>query len=92
MSQGLTNREISKNLKLSEHTVRNYLFRIFNKLGTSNRLELALYSINQNHGAGALSPPNHSEVANNATIPQQRSEVQKSASIKRAPQPKVASF
>jgi DNA-binding NarL/FixJ family response regulator len=32
-------------LNLSEHTVRNYLFRIFNKLGTSNRLELALYAL-----------------------------------------------
>lgn len=45
VSEGLTNREISKRLNLSEHTVRNYLFRIFNKLGTSNRLELALYAL-----------------------------------------------
>jgi DNA-binding NarL/FixJ family response regulator len=46
VAQGLTNRDISRELRLSEHTVRNYLFRIFNKLGTSNRLELALYAIN----------------------------------------------
>jgi DNA-binding NarL/FixJ family response regulator len=45
VSQGRTNRDISRELNLSEHTVRNYLFRIFNKLGTSNRLELALYAI-----------------------------------------------
>ena len=44
-AQGLTNRDISRRLNLSEHTVRNYLFRIFNKLGTSNRLELALYAL-----------------------------------------------
>ena len=44
VSQGLTNREISHQLNLSEHTVRNYLFRIFNKLGTSTRVELALYA------------------------------------------------
>ena len=43
VAEGLTNRDISKHLHLSEHTVRNYLFRIYNKLGTSNRLELALY-------------------------------------------------
>jgi DNA-binding NarL/FixJ family response regulator len=43
VAEGLTNRDISKQLSLSEHTVRNYLFRIYNKLGTSNRLELALY-------------------------------------------------
>jgi len=38
---------LPRQLNLTEHTVRNYLFRIFNKLGTSNRLELALYVIKQ---------------------------------------------
>lgn len=51
VAQGRTNRDISRELNLSEHTVRNYLFRIFNKLGTSNRLELALYAINQKEGS-----------------------------------------
>jgi two-component system nitrate/nitrite response regulator NarL len=46
VAEGLTNRDISQHLSLSEHTVRNYLFRIFNKLGTSNRLELAIYALN----------------------------------------------
>ncbi len=47
VAEGLTNRDISRQMGLTEHTVRNYLFRIFNKLGTSNRLELALYVIKQ---------------------------------------------
>jgi DNA-binding NarL/FixJ family response regulator len=47
VAEGMTNRDISQELKLSEHTVRNYLFRIFNKVGTSNRLELALYAIDR---------------------------------------------
>jgi DNA-binding NarL/FixJ family response regulator len=47
VAEGRTNRDISRELGLSEHTVRNYLFRIFNKVGTSNRLELALYAIHQ---------------------------------------------
>lgn len=47
VAEGRTNRDISQELHLSEHTVRNYLFRIFNKLGVSSRLELALYAINQ---------------------------------------------
>ncbi len=42
--EGLGNREIAQQLKLSEHTVRNYLFRIFDKLGVSNRVELVLYA------------------------------------------------
>ncbi len=47
MAEGLTNRDISQQLNLSVHTVRNYLFRIFNKVGTSSRLELALYAIDR---------------------------------------------
>ncbi|MCU1241450.1 MAG: DNA-binding response regulator, LuxR family [Candidatus Acidoferrum typicum] len=47
VAEGMTNRDISRHLHLSEHTVRNYLFRIFNKLGTSTRLELALYVLHR---------------------------------------------
>jgi DNA-binding NarL/FixJ family response regulator len=50
VAEGLTNRDISQQLKLSEHTIRNYLFRIFNKVGTSSRLELALYAIDRREG------------------------------------------
>jgi two-component system nitrate/nitrite response regulator NarL len=50
VAEGMTNRDISQELKLSEHTVRNYLFRIFNKVGTANRLELALYAIDRRVG------------------------------------------
>ena len=55
VAEGMTNRDISRQLQLSEHTVRNYLFRIFNKLGTSNRLELALYALQRK---GAHHPEN----------------------------------
>jgi two-component system nitrate/nitrite response regulator NarL len=51
VAEGLTNRDISRHLNLSENTVRNYLFRIFNKVGTSNRLELALYAIHWRESA-----------------------------------------
>jgi DNA-binding NarL/FixJ family response regulator len=47
VSEGLTNRDIGRQLNLSENTVRNYVFRIFDKLGTSNRVELALYAVHQ---------------------------------------------
>lgn len=43
--QGMVNREIAHELNLSDHTVKNYLFRIFDKLGVSNRVELALYAV-----------------------------------------------
>jgi DNA-binding NarL/FixJ family response regulator len=62
IAEGFTNRDISTQLKLTENTVRNYLFRIFNKLGTSNRLELALYAINrdaENKSRGKLPPSDY---------------------------------
>jgi DNA-binding NarL/FixJ family response regulator len=43
--QGMVNREIAAALHLSEHTIKNYMFRIFDKLGVSNRVELALYAV-----------------------------------------------
>jgi DNA-binding NarL/FixJ family response regulator len=45
VAEGLGNREIAALLKLSEHTVKNYLFHIFDKLGISNRVELVLYAV-----------------------------------------------
>jgi len=43
--QGYCNREIGQELFLSEHTVKNHLHNLFDKLGVSDRLELALYVI-----------------------------------------------
>jgi DNA-binding NarL/FixJ family response regulator len=44
---GLTNKEIGQALHLSEHTVKNYLFLLFDKLGVSSRVELILYTMKQ---------------------------------------------
>ena len=45
VTQGLTNREIARDLGLTEHTVKNYMFRIFEKLGISTRVELVLHTL-----------------------------------------------
>jgi DNA-binding NarL/FixJ family response regulator len=44
---GLKNREIAQTLRVKEHSIRNYLHRIFDKLGVSTRVELILYAFSQ---------------------------------------------
>jgi len=46
VAEGYANRQIARELALSEHTVKKYLFRIFEKLGISSRVELVLYAVN----------------------------------------------
>ena len=48
VAEGLSNRDIARELNLSEHTIKKYLFHIFDKLGISSRVELVLYAVN--HG------------------------------------------
>ena len=45
VAQGFHNKEIGEKLFISEQTVKNHLHNIFDKLGVSDRLELALYVI-----------------------------------------------
>jgi len=45
VAEGLGNRGIAQQLNLSEHTVKNYMFRMFKKLGVSSRVELVMYAV-----------------------------------------------
>ena len=42
---GFSNKEIAKKFALSEDTVKHHLTNIFDKVGASNRLELALFAV-----------------------------------------------
>jgi DNA-binding NarL/FixJ family response regulator len=48
VADGLTNRGVANELGLSEHTIKKYLLRIFDKVGISSRVELVLYAVS--HG------------------------------------------
>ena len=43
--EGAPNRDIAAQLGMSEQTVKNHLSHVFDKLGVSSRLELALYAM-----------------------------------------------
>lgn len=47
VAEGMKNREIADSLSLTDHSVRNYLYRIFDKLGVSSRAELILYAFSK---------------------------------------------
>ena len=45
LTEGMSTREISHKLGVTEHTIRNYLSNTYEKLGVSSRVELALYAV-----------------------------------------------
>ena len=51
LAEGLTNRAIGNRMGLSPHTIKNYVLRIFEKLGVSNRVELLKLTLS--------APPSH---------------------------------
>jgi len=54
VAQGLKNREIAAVMGIGAHVARNYLSAIYDKIGVSNRVELALwYEARKHEGGGA---------------------------------------
>jgi len=47
VTQGLKNKDIALEVGTTEQVVKNYLRKIYDKLGVSDRLELALYSMHR---------------------------------------------
>jgi DNA-binding NarL/FixJ family response regulator len=57
VAEGLKNREVADQLNLSEHTVKNHLFHIFERLGISSRAELILYLFSHKNSGGGFEEP-----------------------------------
>ncbi len=81
VAEGLTNREIAQRLKLTEHTVKNYLFRIFDKLGVSSRVEVVLYALG--NGAPRNSAPPANRRQSQPEVPAPRSSAPLSVTIRK---------
>jgi DNA-binding NarL/FixJ family response regulator len=62
VAEGLSNREIAQRLGLTEHTVKNYLFRIFDKLGVSKRVEVVLYAYSLSSNTEAMPSPSPAKI------------------------------
>lgn len=61
LSEGLTNRDIANELRISPYTVRNYLSQIFDKVGVSTRTELVRFAIASSRArVGPTMTPNYS--------------------------------
>jgi hypothetical protein len=56
VTQGLKNKDIALEVGTTEQVVKNYLRKIYDKLGVSDRLELALYSMHRRLLDGYIPP------------------------------------
>src|SRR6266496_2065158 len=57
VTQGMKNKEIALRVGTTEQVVKNYLRKVYDKLGVADRLELALYCLNHRVVDGAVKPP-----------------------------------
>ncbi len=57
VTQGMKNKEIAVRVGTTEQVVKNYLRKVYDKLGVADRLELALYCLNHHIVDGVKPPP-----------------------------------
>jgi len=65
VTQGMKNKDIANEIGTTEQVVKNYLRKVYDKLGVSDRLELALYcmhhrlleGLRKTEAAPASTPP-----------------------------------
>ena len=65
VTQGMKNKEIALRVGTTEQVVKNYLRKVYDKLGVADRLELALYCLNHHVVDNTKVPPLPAPVENN---------------------------
>ncbi len=72
VTQGMRNKEIASEIGTTEQVVKNYLRKVYDKLGVSDRLELALYCIHhrllQGSGKGQIPDEPAAAIATSAAV------------------------
>jgi DNA-binding NarL/FixJ family response regulator len=66
VTQGMKNKEIALRVGTTEQVVKNYLRKVYDKLGVADRLELALYCLNHHVVDNTKVPPLPASAANGA--------------------------
>jgi len=69
VTQGMKNKEIAIRVGTTEQVVKNYLRKVYDKLGVADRLELALYCLSHHVVDGVKPPPVPLTAPNNGTAP-----------------------
>jgi DNA-binding NarL/FixJ family response regulator len=76
VTQGLKNKDIAQEVGTTEQVVKNYLRKIYDKLGVSDRLELALYSMHRRLLDGYIPPTGRESAPSPApTVPETNPEM-----------------
>jgi DNA-binding NarL/FixJ family response regulator len=68
VTQGMKNKEIALRVGTTEQVVKNYLRKVYDKLGVADRLELALYCLNH-RVTDVEAKPKPAQPANGAAAP-----------------------
>ncbi|HEY1659988.1 MAG TPA: response regulator transcription factor [Candidatus Sulfotelmatobacter sp.] len=69
VTQGMKNKEIAIRVGTTEQVVKNYLRKVYDKLGVADRLELALYCLNHHIVDGIKPPPSPTNNTNPESAP-----------------------
>jgi DNA-binding NarL/FixJ family response regulator len=69
VTQGMKNKEIAIRVGTTEQVVKNYLRKVYDKLGVADRLELALYCLSHHVVDGVKPPPIPEAAAPAASVP-----------------------
>jgi len=80
VTQGMKNKEIATRVGTTEQVVKNYLRKVYDKLGVADRLELALYCLHNRVLDGAIKPAEPTTPALQQTSPENGEEVAVDAS------------